>query len=108
MLTIPSSPTRSPHIHQIHLLHNERGPFLENINTRTICPIEQTNEDVHLAQDVATFFNFGALQQQFIGFKLEFDLSAASLRRFVAVPNHLGYWTLMERSFSYGSPPTLQ
>ncbi len=58
-------------------------------------------------QDVATFFDFDALQQQFIGFKLGFDLSVASLRRFVAVLNHLGYRTLMERSFSYGSPPTL-
>lgn len=78
-------------IDEIHLLHDERGPVLEAIVSRTIRRMEQTNEYVRLVglsatlpnyQDVATFlrvdekkglFYFDAtyrpcgLQQQFIG-----------------------------------------
>ncbi|KAF5318824.1 hypothetical protein D9619_010989 [Psilocybe cf. subviscida] len=78
-------------IDEIHLLHDERGPVLESIVSRTIRRMEQTNEYVRLVglsatlpnyQDVATFlrvdekkglFYFDAsyrpcgLQQQFIG-----------------------------------------
>ncbi|KAJ7632741.1 putative RNA helicase [Roridomyces roridus] len=76
-------------IDEIHLLHDERGPVLESIISRTIRRMEQTSEYVRLVglsatlpnyQDVATFlrvekglFYFDAsyrpcgLQQQFIG-----------------------------------------
>ncbi|KAF7771727.1 hypothetical protein Agabi119p4_6038 [Agaricus bisporus var. burnettii] len=78
-------------IDEIHLLHDDRGPVLEAIVSRTIRRMEQTNEYVRLVglsatlpnyQDVATFlrvdekkglFYFDAtyrpcaLQQQFIG-----------------------------------------
>ncbi|KAF9474450.1 Sec63-domain-containing protein [Pholiota conissans] len=78
-------------IDEIHLLHDERGPVLESIVSRTIRRMEQTSEYVRLVglsatlpnyQDVATFlrvdekkglFYFDAsyrpcgLQQQFIG-----------------------------------------
>ncbi|KAF8952214.1 P-loop containing nucleoside triphosphate hydrolase protein [Flammula alnicola] len=78
-------------IDAIHLLHDERGPVLESIVSRTIRRMEQTSEYVRLVglsatlpnyQDVATFlrvdekkglFYFDAsyrpcgLQQQFIG-----------------------------------------
>ncbi|KAF8631115.1 hypothetical protein AX17_005160 [Amanita inopinata Kibby_2008] len=78
-------------IDEIHLLHDERGPVLEAIVSRTIRRMEQTNEYVRLVglsatlpnyEDVATFlrvdekkglFYFDAsyrpcgLQQQFIG-----------------------------------------
>jgi pre-mRNA-splicing helicase BRR2 len=78
-------------IDEIHLLHDDRGPVLEAIVSRTIRRMEQTNDYVRLVglsatlpnyQDVATFlrvdenkglFYFDAsyrpcaLQQQFIG-----------------------------------------
>ncbi|KAH9477321.1 U5 small nuclear ribonucleoprotein 200 kDa helicase [Psilocybe cubensis] len=78
-------------IDEIHLLHDERGPVLESIISRTIRRMEQTSEYVRLVglsatlpnyEDVATFlrvdekkglFYFDAsyrpcgLQQQFIG-----------------------------------------
>ncbi|KAF5370279.1 hypothetical protein D9758_006929 [Tetrapyrgos nigripes] len=78
-------------IDEIHLLHDERGPVLESVISRTIRRMEQTNEYVRLVglsatlpnyKDVATFlrvdeskglFYFDAtyrpcgLQQQFIG-----------------------------------------
>lgn len=78
-------------VDEIHLLHDERGPVLEAIISRTIRRMEQTNDYVRLVglsatlpnyQDVATFlrvdpvkglFYFDAssrpcpLQQQFIG-----------------------------------------
>lgn len=78
-------------IDEIHLLHDERGPVLEAIVSRTIRRMEQTNDYVRLVglsatlpnyQDVATFlrvdekkglFYFDAtyrpcaLQQQFVG-----------------------------------------
>lgn len=80
-------------IDEIHLLHDERGPVLESIVSRTIRQVEATGEPVRLVglsatlpnyQDVATFlrvntktglYYFDAsyrpcpLEQQFIGIK---------------------------------------
>lgn len=79
-------------IDEIHLLHDERGPVLESIVSRTIRQVEATGEPIRLVglsatlpnyQDVATFlrvaktglYYFDAsyrpcpLEQQFIGIK---------------------------------------
>lgn len=45
-------------IDEIHLLHDERGPVLESIITRTIRHMEQTSEYIRLVGLSATLPNY--------------------------------------------------